>query len=116
MSSPIIPTRVPTHPSKAAPTAGANSGIDAFAPEQASSESAFSMDVRRGGPPPEVLEQIAAADTIYQGLSASGKQLRFVPAGPGESTEIELRERNGSSVRTLSVSEAFEIACGKPVE
>jgi len=117
MSSPILPIKGPSGPSSATPSAGpAAAEVGAFASELAASESTFALAVSRGGPPPEVLEQIAAAGTIDEQLRASGHQLRFTSAEPGGRTRIEIHDRAGNAVRTLSAAEAVELAAGKPLD
>ena len=44
----------------------------------------LAVDASRGGPPPEVLHQIAAAGRIEEQLRESGQQLRFLSATPDE--------------------------------
>ena len=124
MSSPILPVDGPSDLSSptppGAPTAPAATGdAGAFIAELAAGENALSIAARRGGPPPEVLDQIAAAARIEQAMRAEGQRLRFHTA-PGQPTTIELDEREGEAVgtregeavRTLSVAEALDIATG----
>ena len=73
-----------------------------------------SIEAFRGGPPPDVLEQIALAGGVEERLRESGRQLRFFPAGRGESTAIEIHDPE-RGVRSLSVAEAVEIAAGNPL-
>jgi len=116
MSSPIMPTKGPLGPSTAAPSAGSDAGdIGAFVSELAASDSALALEASRGGPPPEVLDQMAAAGRIDEQLRASGFGLRFSSVAPGERARIEVRDREGNAVRTLSASEAVDIAAGKPL-
>jgi hypothetical protein len=69
------------------------------------------IEAFRGGPPPEVLDQMALAGAVDEGLRESGRQLRFLPAGHGERTRIELHDRD-DGVRILSVAETVDIAAG----
>ncbi len=116
MSSPILPIHRPSRPSSITPSAGANAeDIGAFVSELAAGKATLTLAASRGGPPLEVLDQIAAAGRIEEQLRASGHQLRFSPAAPGERTRIEIHDREGNAVRTLSTAEALELAAGKPL-
>ncbi len=116
MNSPILPINGPSDLSLAAPSADAGTAdISAFVSELAARETAFGPIASRGAPPPEVLEQIAAAGRIDEQLRADGQQLRFSRATPGERTRIEIHDRDGNAVRTLSTAEAVEIAAGRPL-
>ena len=115
MSSPILPINGPSGRSTATPSAS-GADVGAFVSELAASESMFALDARRGGPPAEVLDQIAAAGRIDERLRESGQQLRFTEPEHGGHTRIEIIDRDGHVVRTLSTAEALEIAAGKPVE
>lgn len=55
--------------------------------------------------PPAVLDEIAAADRLYETLRAQGHEVRF--ALPGEESRViaELRTVEGRVVRTVSLSE-----------
>jgi hypothetical protein len=119
MSSPILPTTAPEGPSTVAPSAAAGAGagdIGAFVSELVETDTTLAPQASRGGPPPEVLEQIAAAGATEERLRESGQQLRFFPAAHGKRTRIEIHDREGRPVRTLSVAEALEVAAGKPPE
>jgi hypothetical protein len=110
MNSPILPVDGPSDLSSritsAVPT---DDDIGAFIAELAVGENALSIAAQRGGPPHEVLDQIAAAGRIEETMRADGQRLRFDTA-PGQPTRIKLDERE--TVRTLSVGEAFDIATG----
>ncbi len=115
MSSPILPINGPSDLVNAAPSADAGTArISAVVSELAARESAFSPIASPGGPPPELLEQIAAAGRIEERLRDAGQRLRFTRATPGERTRIELHD--GDAVRALSIGEAVEIAAGRPLE
>jgi hypothetical protein len=66
-------------------------------------------------PPPEVLDQIAAAGRICRQLGESGRELRFSEGQEGRVT-VELADREGNTVKSMLISEALEIAAGKPLE
>jgi hypothetical protein len=132
MSSPSLPAQDPTGPpsttssvratapaTAAMATAGATARIgdlDTFIAALAAGESELAIAVARGGPTREVRDQIAAAGAIGEQLRASGSQLRFFAAGPGERTKIELHDGEGNLVRSVSVAEALDMAAGKPIE
>ncbi|MGO9762988.1 MAG: hypothetical protein ACLP1Q_17185 [Solirubrobacteraceae bacterium] len=81
----------------------------------AAGETKLALVASRGGPPPELLDQIAAAGRIEEQLRESGHQLRFTAADGGRTT-IELHDRDGNDVRILSTAEALELAAGKPFQ
>jgi hypothetical protein len=119
MSSPIVPISGPVGPtadlnSYAAPGAGAA----AFASELAASERVLAGrgEARRGAPPPEVLEQLAAAATTHEQLREAGHELRFSTDGRDGRVAIDLLEGGGAQARKISVSEALEIVAGKSPE
>jgi hypothetical protein len=111
MSSPIMPISGPR--GHAGPK---SSGIDRAGEFAAIMSSLETVEASRGGPPPEVLELMAAAGPIHDGLRRQGYELGFALAGPGEGVRIELRDSEGKLVRTLSNAEACELAAGRPLE
>jgi hypothetical protein len=66
-------------------------------------------------PPPEVLDAIGGAAARYDELAAQGRALAFATAEDGGVT-VELRDQDGSVLRTLAPSEALDVATGAPVE
>jgi hypothetical protein len=78
-------------------------------------DSAVESHADGGAPPAEVLDQIAVAGRISRQLSESGHELRF-SEGRGGRVTVELTDREGNTVKSMSVSEALEIAAGKPLE
>jgi hypothetical protein len=116
MSSPIIPIEGPLDPHTTTTMVAADAErIGTFAAELAESETQLAVIARRGGPPPEVLDQIATAAAIEEQLRESGYQLRFAGADGGR-TRIELHDRDGNVVRSVSTAEALELAAGKPLD
>jgi hypothetical protein len=116
MSSPIISIEDLSD----LPTAMRSAGVcaehvDVFASAVAEGETALALIARRAGPPPEVLTQIATAAMIEDELREGGRQLRFCVSDSGR-TVIEVRDRDGVALATLSTAEAVEIAAGKPLE
>lgn len=115
MSSPIIPIEGPVDPHTATTMVAADAErIGTFVSALADGETKLAVIASRGGPPPEVLDQIAAAATIEEQLRESGYQLRFDTAAGGR-TRIELHDRDGNVVRSVSSAEALELAVGKPL-
>jgi len=68
-----------------------------------------------GTPPPEVLDQVAAASRISREMRENGHELRF-SKGQGGRVTVELADREGKTVKSMLISEALEIAAGKPVQ
>lgn len=114
MSSPILPIEDPTNRSTVACAQDSLMGdISAFVSELTARESTLALAASRGGPPPELLEQIAVAGRIDERLRESGEHLRFF-AAPGERTRIEVHDGDGNAVRILSTIEAVAMATGWP--
>ncbi|MGA9875590.1 MAG: hypothetical protein WBQ21_07265 [Solirubrobacteraceae bacterium] len=115
MSSPITPIQGPPGPSDPMPAAGSiPADAHAFKAELAAGDRALASDAVLGGPPPEVMDQIAAAGRISRQLGESGHELRF-SEGSGGRVTVELADREGNTVRTMKIAEALEIAAGKPL-
>lgn len=74
-----------------------------------------SIDLTHGGPPAELLDQMARADAINTRLRRSGREIAFALSADGCSLEIELRDEAGRVLRTLSLSEAIDLAEGGPL-
>ena len=87
---------------------------DQHAPESAQTgrEERGAIDLTHGGPPPELLDQMARADQINMRLRRSGRELCFALSADGRSLQIELRDSAGRVLRTLTLSEAIELADG----
>jgi hypothetical protein len=94
MSSPILPVQGQSGPPIAKP-----------------SEAALGTT----GPPPEVLDQIAAAGKIGEQLREAGHELRFFTPAEGGRVRIEIHDRDGNPVGTLSPTAALELAAGSPL-
>jgi hypothetical protein len=116
MNSPILPISGPFGPASPRPstTTGA-ADVAPFRAALAASGRAIAIEASRGGPPPEVLEEITRAGRIHDQLRVSGHELRFSAAAQDRRAEIELADSAGNHVRTLSVAEALDIAAGKPL-
>ncbi len=78
-------------------------------------EAAASVDAVPSAPPPEVLEQMAQAQRTYEQLAAQGRSLHFAEDSSGRAS-VELRDRDGQLLRTLSLAEALDLAAGAPLE
>jgi hypothetical protein len=123
MTSPILPLSgalTPTGSSRHKPSVGdTTSEPAAFESELTANDRGQSRpahpDVNGGAPPPEVLDQIEAAGRISRQLRESGHELRF-SEGRGGRVTVELSDREGNTVKSMLVSEALEIATGKPVQ
>jgi hypothetical protein len=114
MNSPILPVRGPSDLPSSTPSASGAADLAALIAELAAGEGAVAIRAERGGPPPEVLDSIVAAATIEQALRASGQRVRFHSPAPGQDTRIEL---DGPGATTaLSVSQAVELATGRPLD
>jgi hypothetical protein len=127
MTSQILPFNGPSTPSgssrKVPFTRGDRSEPTTFESELAASDRVLwskaggaAEGLADGGvPPTEVLDQIAAAGRISRQLGESGHELRF-SEGEGGRVKVELADSEGNTVKSMSVSEALEIAAGKPLE
>lgn len=117
MSSPILPIRgLSGLPTDMPSVATSTEEIDALVSEMAASKPPLGVIASRGGPPPELLEQIAAAGEIEEQLRSSGHRLRFSSESSGQRPLIEVCDCDGNAVRTLSTAEALDIAAGKPLD
>jgi hypothetical protein len=116
MSSPIMPTRGPVGPSATTAPPGADvDDIGALVAGLSAGEGTLVLQASRGGPPAEVLEQIASAERIERRLRERGRRLRFHAAEPGGRARIELHDLEGDTLTELSAAEALEIVAGKPL-
>jgi hypothetical protein len=79
-------------------------------------EPTVSLDTLPSSPPPEVLHQLTGAARTYDSLRAQGRELRFSRDTQSGRTTIEVRDRGGNVLRTISPSQALEIAAGAPLE
>jgi hypothetical protein len=115
MNSPILPIKGhPDLPRATDPADSDAADIGAFVSELAASEATLAPSASRGAPPPQVLEEIAAAARIHERLRETGQYLRvFAAAASGERARIELHDGEGNAVKTLSMTEAIELAAGR---
>jgi hypothetical protein len=67
-------------------------------------------------PPPEVLDEMANAATAHERLCARERELHFEHDPQSGRISIEVRDGAGHVLRTLTPSEALDVAAGKPLE
>jgi hypothetical protein len=116
MSSPIMPAQGLSGPPIEDPRTRTDIGdVGAFMSELASGVSALSVDAGRGGPPPEVLDQILAAGRIGEQLRDGGHEVRFFAPADGGHVRIEVHDRDGNTLAALSAAAAMELATGSPL-
>jgi hypothetical protein len=70
------------------------------------------IDLTHGGPPSELLDQMARADEVNTRLRRTGREIAFALSADGGSLQIELRDESGRVLRILSLSEAIDLAEG----
>jgi hypothetical protein len=118
MTSPILPFNGPfslagsLHPMSFTRDAGDPA---AFQSKLGASDPPLASEADSGAPPPEVLDQIATAGRISREMRESGHELRF-PEGKEGRVTVELSDREGKTVKSMLISEALEIAAGKPAQ
>ncbi|HEY5288071.1 MAG TPA: hypothetical protein VIJ50_13295 [Solirubrobacteraceae bacterium] len=116
MTSPILPFNGPSSLAGFNPTSTSRDadGSDTFQPGHSAGERLLASQDGSGTPPPEVLDQVAAAGRISREMRESGHELRFSDGAGGRVT-VELSDREGKTVKNMLISEALEIAAGSPV-
>jgi hypothetical protein len=119
MSSPIMPIRdlrvsSDIKSSIKSPKSSDPADTAAFVAELAAGEHSLTVEDARGGPPPEVLEQMATAGLIGEQMREHGAEVRFSLHATGR-VKVELHSDDGSPVRTLSPTQVFDLAAGKPL-
>jgi hypothetical protein len=107
--NPIRPLAQP-RPGSPAPAAGETASATAPAPLGA----AATVDALPASPPPEVLDEMLAAQRAVQDLYERGRELHFEMADGN--LRIELRDLDGNVLKTIPPSAALEIAGGKAVD
>jgi uncharacterized FlaG/YvyC family protein len=120
MSSPILPTQgsITVH---AAHSAGAARRTDAAnsaasLANSAALRSSVSLQTFPSSPPQTVLDEMASAARVHDTLRAQGRELHFAHDSQSGRMTIEVRDNGGQVLRTISPSEALEVAAGKPLE
>ena len=120
MSSPILPPEGPSgltaiRSMRSAAGERRSTSTSSASAAEGAAERAVSLDTFPSSPPREVLEQMAVAGGTYESLLSQGRELHFSHDENGHAA-IRLRDQSGDTVRTLSVSEALELAAGKSLE
>jgi hypothetical protein len=119
MTSPIVPFGgAPIPPGSSlspSPMGDLPTDTAAFRAELSVSERLLAGEPVAGSPPPEVLDEIAAAGRISRELRETGHEVRFSEGVEGR-VEVELADCEGNKVKSMSVSEALQVAAGKPLE
>ena len=118
MTSSILPFNGPrSHAGLPYPMSFMNDAGDPVAPRSdlSTADRLLASQDGSGTPPPEVLDQVAAAGRISREMRESGHELRFSNGKEGRVT-VELEDREGKTVKSMSISEALEVAAGKPVQ
>jgi hypothetical protein len=114
VSSPIMPPRGPIATGTAHSASGPRRTGAAFplAPPSAQGPSrAFPSS-----PPPEVLEKMTKAAATHERLHAQDRELHFAHDAQSGRMTIQVRDGAGHVLRSLSPSEALDVAAGKPLE
>lgn len=117
MSSPIAaPQGSTSAPPLGEIRAGSPLASSQGAQRSAAAQSAVTLQTLPSSPPPEVLEQMAGAAQRYDELTAQGRELRFARDAQSGRTRIEVRDREGHLMKTLSPSQALDVAAGGPLD
>jgi hypothetical protein len=122
MSSPINPPQTIAQP--APPTGGTaipstpptSSGPARRTGAPFALELAAALDTLPSSPPQEVLDQMAGAARTYEALSSQGRELRFARDEQSGRTRVEVRDRAGNVLKTISPAQALAVAAGAPLE
>lgn len=115
MSSPITPPQMTVQPVLATGAAKRSAALQSTGAPFVL-EPATSLDTLPSSPPQEVLDQMASAARTHEELSSQGRELRFARDERSGRTKIEVRDRAGNVLRTLSPAQALEVAAGAPLE
>jgi hypothetical protein len=94
----------------------ASTGLPARPQRAVAPQSTVSVQTLPSSPPPEVLEQMASAAQRYDELTAQGRELRFARDEQSGRTQVEVRDRAGRLVKTLSPAQALDVAAGGPLD
>ncbi len=114
MNSPILPTEGPLDLSRSTSCADSDmTDVTELVSELTAREATLAPVASRGTPPPQLLDQIAAAGRVHEQLCDRGQHLRFFAAAAGERARIEIHDGEGAVVRSLSAAEAIELAGGR---
>jgi len=126
MSSPITPSQglpaaQPVRPiaaprSSVAPQSTGAPPVHQSAGAPFALEPMVSLNTVPPSPPREVLEEMARAAQTYEALSAQGRELRFARDEQSGRTRVEVRDRAGNVLSTLTQAQALALAAGTPLE
>ncbi len=114
MSSLIQPSQGPPNVPRATPIApgGACRASATQTSPTSESEAPVSLDTLPSAPPPEVLAQIQTAGANYESLRAQGYEVHYFHDEQARKSTVELRDGSGTVLKTLSPSEAVDLAMG----
>lgn len=114
MSSLIQPPQGPPKPAGATPLlrSGAARALAPQTTSTSASEAPVSLDTLPSAPPPEVVAQILTAGANYKSLRAQGYELHYSYDEQARKTTVQLRDGSGTVVKTLTPSEAIDLAMG----
>ena len=93
----------------AAPAAGAAGGF-----ADALKRGADRVDAIPASPPPEVIDEMLAAQRAIDEMHARGRTLHF--AMDGARVRIEVQDLDGNVLKEIPPSRALEVATGRAVE
>lgn len=115
MSLPIQPTHGPTATGPPLSAGGATRATLSSPPAPAA-QPPVSLETFPSSPPQEVLDEMDGAARIHDSLRAMGRELRFAHDEQSGRMTIQVRDHGGRVLRTISPSEALDIAAGKPLQ
>lgn len=72
------------------------------------------LDTLPSQPPPDVLEEVAAAERRYEEMRAQQRELHFTHDDVANRVVVEVRDLDGNVLRTVPPSKALEIISGGP--
>jgi hypothetical protein len=75
-----------------------------------------SLQTFPSSPPQQVLDEMASAARAHDALRAQGRDLHFAHDPQSGRMTVQVRDSGGHVLRTISPSEALEVAAGKPLE
>lgn len=114
MSSLIQPPQGPSKSAGVTPLlrSGATRALAPQTAPSSESEAPVSLDMLPSAPPPEVVAQIQTAGANYESLRAQGYEVHYSYDEQARKTTAQLRDGSGTVVKTLSPSEAVDLAMG----
>jgi hypothetical protein len=87
--------------------------VEAAAPAQP--VAAVTVDTLPASPPPQVLEEMAAAARVADTLREQARELHFETNGDGR-VIVQVRDLDGNVIRTIPPAKALEVAAGGPLD